>query len=117
MGYEPYNCSLQPQWKDPSRTNMTDYLALLENSKFCPILKGNNMETFRLYEALEAGALPVAVESNEYTAWIDSHLQITELYCWTDPAVIQTCITDEIQKEVGRRWAKWKEEVKALCKN
>jgi GR25 family glycosyltransferase involved in LPS biosynthesis len=117
MKYEPYNCSLQPQWKDPNRTNMTDYLELLGNSKFCPILKGNNMETFRLYEALEAGALPVAVESNEYTVWVDSHLQITELYRWTDPAVIQTGITDEVQKEVGRRWTKWKEEVKALCKN
>jgi GR25 family glycosyltransferase involved in LPS biosynthesis len=117
MAYEPYNCSLQPQWKDPNRTKMTDYLELLGNSKFCPILKGNNMETFRLYEALEAGVLPVAVESNEYTAWIDSHLQLSELYCWTDPAVIQTGITDETQKEVGRRWAKWKEEVKALCKN
>ena len=117
MGYVPYNCNLQPQWKDPSRTNMTDYLALLGNSKFCPILKGNNMETFRLYEALEAGVLPVAVESNEYTTWIDSHLQLSELYRWTDPAVIQTGVTDETQKEVGRRWAKWKEEVKALCKN
>jgi hypothetical protein len=66
---------------------------------------------------LEAGVLPVAVESNEYTTWIDSHLQLSELYCWTDPAVIQTGITDEIQTEVGRRWTKWKEEVKALCKN
>ena len=115
MLYEPYNCSLQPQWKDPNRTKMTDYLELLGNSKFCPILKGNNMETFRLYEALEAGVLPVAVESNEYTAWIDSHLQLSELYRWTDPAVIQTGVTDEIQKEVRRRWLQWKERVKAIC--
>ena len=72
------------------------------------------MDTFRLYEALEAGTLPVTVESNEYTAWIDKHLQLSELYRWTDPSVIQTDVTDEIQKEVGLRWSKWKEQIKAL---
>jgi GR25 family glycosyltransferase involved in LPS biosynthesis len=114
--YVPYNCNLQPQWNDPNATKKTDYLALLGNSKFCPILKGNNMETYRMYEALEAGTLPVAVESNEYTEWMNSKLKLHELYNWTSPTSLGQPMTEAIQQEVMKRWSAWKEEVKEICR-
>ena len=114
--YTPHHCKLQPQWNDPSRTKKADYLSLLSNSKFCPILRGNNMETFRLYEALEAGTLPVAIESNEYTAWIDEHLHLSDVYQWTDPKTMGQPITGEIQQEVVRRWTQWKEQIRSKLK-
>lgn len=107
--YTPYHCHLQPHWNDPSRTKKQDYLAHLGNSKVCPILKGNNMETFRLYEALEAGTMPISVEKNEYTDWIDKHLNLSELYNWTNPTTVNRLITNQIQKEVMKRWAEWKQ--------
>jgi GR25 family glycosyltransferase involved in LPS biosynthesis len=114
MSYTPYHCHLQPQWNDPSRIKKQDYLAHLGNSKFCPILKGNNMETFRLYEALEAGTLPVSVEKNEYTDWIDVHMNLSELYDWTNPTMNKP-ITELIQIEVMKRWIAWKESLKKVC--
>lgn len=113
--YTPYHCKLQPQWNDPGQTKQNVYLLDLGNSKFCPVLRGNHEETFRLYEALEAGTLPIAVEANDYTRWIDEHLKLSELYDWTNPKTMDLPIGEEIQKEVVKRWAQWKENVKAIC--
>jgi hypothetical protein len=112
--YTPYHCHLQPHWNDPSRTKKQDYLAHLGNSKFCPILKGNNMETFRLYEALEAGTMPISVEKNTYTDWIDKHLNLSELYDWTNPTTVSRLMTNQIQTEVMKRWTQWKQSLQCI---
>jgi hypothetical protein len=52
-----------------------DYIEMLNNSKFVPCFKGfSSLESFRLYETLEAGSIPVYVPSesrsgidNEYS--------------------------------------------------
>lgn len=111
IDYTPHHCRLQPQWNDPGQTKQTAYLQDLGNSKFCPVLRGNHAETFRLYEALEAGTLPIAMEANEYTRWIDKHLRLSELYDWTNPNTMGLLIGEEVQKEVVKRWGQWKEKV------
>jgi GR25 family glycosyltransferase involved in LPS biosynthesis len=115
VSYTPHHCKLQKQWNDPTKTKEKEYLADLTNSMFCPILRGNHMETFRIYEALEAGALPIAMEANEYTRWIDEHLQLSDLYRWTEPTIMEQLRSveriDEIQNNVMSRWSRWKERV------
>jgi GR25 family glycosyltransferase involved in LPS biosynthesis len=116
--FTPYSCHLQPHWNHPTATKEKLYLSLLGNSKFCPVLKGQNPETFRLYEALEAGCLPVTTITDKvYLAWIEEHLGLSSLYDWTNPSVvlISTAITEETRLEVGRRWNAWKDAVKAAC--
>ena len=106
--YVPFSCSLQPSWNHPTAIKEKKYLSLLGNSKFCPVLKGNNMETFRFYEALEAGSLPVAMEKNAYTEWIDSQMDLSSLYEWTNPAVMNMAMSDTVYKMVLLRWKEWK---------
>jgi hypothetical protein len=78
---EPHHCQLQPNWGHPTRSSKEEYLADLGNSKFCPILKGQNAETFRLYEALEAGTLPITtITDSTYLAWIEEKLGLSSLY-------------------------------------
>jgi hypothetical protein len=60
---------------------------------------------------LEAGTLPIAVEVNEYTRWVDEHLRLSELYDWTNPNTMSLSIGEEVQKEVVKRWGQWKEKV------
>lgn len=115
LQYTPHHCKLQPQWNDPGQTKKATYLMDLANSKFCPILRGNNMETFRFYEALEAGTLPVTVEANEWTTWIDQHLQLSQLYNWMDPHIMNDA--KDIQDEVLRRWTNWKCRIKIEIKS
>ncbi len=42
--------------------NISLYAAVLENSVFCPCPAGNSPETIRLYDALEAGAIPIMLD-------------------------------------------------------
>ena len=114
----PHSCHLQPEWNHPTATKENHYLSLLGNSKFCPILKGNNDETFRLYECLEAGALPVTLITDPaYLKWVDMHLNLSSLYAWTNPllSMRSNTITEELRTEVMRRWSAWKQLVKVLC--
>jgi GR25 family glycosyltransferase involved in LPS biosynthesis len=48
-----------PDWNDPGQLNKDHYLELLQNTIFVPCPEGNNVETYRLYEALECGCIPV----------------------------------------------------------
>ena len=118
VSFVPYSCHLQPHWNHPTATKEKLYLSLMGNSKFCPILKGQNPETFRLYEALEAGCLPVTtITDNKYLAWIEEHLGLSSLYNWTNPseALKSNIITEETRLEVGRRWNVWKDVIKTAC--
>lgn len=115
--FVPHSCHLQPSWNHPTATKEKQYGALMGNSKFCPILRGQHPETFRLYEALEAGCLPVTTITEPwYLTWIEDHLGLSSLYDWTHPStVLGTVVGEEIRLEVGRRWATWKQKVKNAC--
>ena len=116
--FVPYSCHLQPHWNHPTATKEKLYLTLMGNSKFCPILKGQNPETFRLYEALEAGCLPVTtITDDKYLAWVEENMGLSALYDWTKPSVVLGSeVNEETRLEVGKRWAAWKERAKDACK-
>ena len=52
-------------WNHPSQLKMDEYLKLLSNTVFVPCPGGNNVETYRFYEALECGCIPVFIELPE----------------------------------------------------
>lgn len=113
----PYNCLLLPSWNHSAMTNEKDYMNLLGKTKFCPVLRGNNMETFRLYEALEAGCVPVCMETDPFLDTVDRELDLTSLYAWKDPVVtISSPFQAGIQQEVLRRWVAWKERVRVAVR-
>jgi hypothetical protein len=114
VSFVPYSCHLQPHWNHPTATKEKLYLSLMGNSKFCPILKGQNPETFRLYEALESGTLPVTtITDASYLAWMEENLGLSSLYDWTHPSVVLgAALSEDIQQTVMARWKEWKERTK-----
>jgi hypothetical protein len=71
----PYHCLILPEWNHPGQLGAKEYGALLGESKFVPILRGNNCETFRFYEALELGAIPIVISDEKekdrpYYQWV-----------------------------------------------
>ena len=117
--FVPYSCHLQPHWNHPTATKEKLYLTLMGNSKFCPILKGQNPETFRLYEALEAGCLPVTtITDDKYLAWVEENMGLSALYDWTKPSAVlgSDKVNEETRLEVGRRWTAWKQRAREACK-
>ena len=118
--FVPYSCNLQPHWNHPTATKEKTYLNLLGNSKFCPILKGQHSETFRLYEALEAGTLPLTTLTDPaYLEWIDSNLNLSGLYDWTNPTAVLSgpSLSEDVHVEVIKRWATWKKKVQDICQS
>jgi GR25 family glycosyltransferase involved in LPS biosynthesis len=119
--YHPYSCRLQPDWNHPSGTKMDEYLDTLRNSEFCPILKGNNMETFRLYEALEAGTLPLFGPSisSDFRAFIQQHIDVSAVYDWS--AMKSMNLSNEIkikaQQAIISQWSQWKRDIQKACCN
>ena len=115
----PYSCHLQPDWNHPTMTREEMYVQTLGNSKFCPILRGNNVETFRFYEALEAGCLPVTpIDDAMYIEWIEENMGLSSLYPWTNPIVTLSDLTTDyeaIRKKVAIRWVEWKDRSKKAC--
>jgi len=65
------------EWNDPSNLGKDEYLSQLMNSRFVPTPGGVNPETYRFYEALECGCIPVYVRqpgdellfTSVYTKW------------------------------------------------
>jgi hypothetical protein len=112
--FQPNDCRFQATWNDPSGSNQQEYLSSLSDSKYCPIMAGNNQETFRLYEALEAGTLPVTtIKDKEYLEWIEKEMGLSALYHWNDPMKVWTenLGSDAIQQKVRQRWLEWKKRI------
>ena len=117
MIMEPHSCRFQPDWNHATMTPKEEYLSILGNSKFCPILRGNHAETFRLYEALEAGALPITtITDRDYLGWIEEHMGLSSLYPWTQPLLaLQQGSSESIRQVVCERWASWKKAIRTTC--
>jgi GR25 family glycosyltransferase involved in LPS biosynthesis len=119
QAYHPYSCRLQPGWNHPSGSNEEEYLDTLRNSQFCPILKGNNTETFRLYEALEAGVLPIFGPSisPDFIEWVKMYIDVSTVYDWNDIESINMAVETKEAAclEIMRQWSAWKEKIRMAC--
>lgn len=74
------------EWNDPGMLSEDAYLSMLLNSKFVPIPAGNNHETYRFYEALECGCIPMYIRQPGDELLVDKHfkawLPIVDLPSW-----------------------------------
>ena len=96
-----------------------EYQQVLLKSQFVPVPRGNNAETFRLYEALDHGAIPLYVrtEGDEvYWSWLRTHLNLLELSSWDQVPMVLELFRKFPEKGEGYRtgllnqWAKWRAE-------
>jgi hypothetical protein len=119
--FKPYSLHFTPDWNHNTMTNEYDYLDILTNSKFCPILRGNNIETFRLYECLENGVIPIYVRmdgDDEFWNWITSKIKLINLKDWsTAKNAITYFINNPDKAELYRtgiitQWNQWKNDIK-----
>ena len=77
------------QWNAPGMLGREETLSILLNSWFVPCPAGNNGETFRIYEALEAGAVPIVVQEEgmeDYFTFIGRYLPLMLATSWEHAA-------------------------------
>ena len=60
----PNTCIFQKEWNSPDKIGEKEVINILQRSLCVPCPGGVEQETFRIYEALEAGAIPILVEED-----------------------------------------------------
>ena len=120
---EPNSMKLLSTWKQPKPEEADEYMKILAESKFIPCPMGQNFETFRLYEALEAGCIPICIGDQEgrhdcYNKLIgDKSILIVK--DWTSAkAMIQqisnnTDALNQIQENLTKYWTNHKANITA----
>jgi len=90
-------------WNSPKMIGREESLSILLNSWCVPCPSGHNGETFRFYEALEAGAVPIVVkEGGAFLKYISQHIQIMPAESWQHAA--QLIYTLKAQPEVYEKY-------------
>jgi hypothetical protein len=77
------------EWNDKNQLKEADYIGLMLDSKFIPCPRGMNVETFRFYEALECGCIPLflnRVENAEWHKLFQAEIPFINLQEWSDVA-------------------------------
>jgi hypothetical protein len=112
-------------WASPNKLSPEDMYSYMKRSAFVPCPSGENAESFRIYEALEAGAMPVLVrDSKEFIEFITANLPLKVFDSWDDAAIIMNGLSgakfNEYRAKVLDAWAIYKNtlnrSVKALFK-
>ena len=115
------SCKFFPNWNDPSGLSREEYLYEMTNSMFVPCPDGVNPETFRFYEALEAGCIPLIVKTEknaEWFKWVSDYIPLIANDSWEDALrVMFTLLSNpkrlEIYREqILRGWWSWVEDLK-----
>ena len=109
------------RWSDEPKMNAEAYKAMLRDSKFVPCFKGSfALESYRLYEALEQGAIPVYVPegTDTYVDVLDKN-PILSFPSWDKVAELlpvlaqNTQVMEEHRQSLQTWWVSKKAEVKA----
>jgi GR25 family glycosyltransferase involved in LPS biosynthesis len=115
-------CRLLAGWNDASGLTREEYLGGMLDSVFVPCPDGNNPETFRFYEALQAGCIPLVVKTKRNEAWftwVSKHLPLITNGSWEETIRIMVSLlvkpeTLEIYRgQILKAWAEWKGELQA----
>jgi hypothetical protein len=92
---------------------------------FVPCPKGQNVETFRFWEALEHGAIPIYIRNDgdeQYFKYISCNLPVLSLPSWNHAAdFIQSLLQNkptlvQYRTTMLEKWARWKKTIQEECK-
>jgi len=104
-------------WNDPGQLKEDEYTSLLLNSKFVACPGGQNVETYRFYEALDCGCIPLFLNEPATETWLqifNNEIPFLKIDNWDQAtAIMHHLLNDKEQMEQYRKtllmtWAKYK---------
>jgi hypothetical protein len=116
LDIKPNKAEFFTQWNHPSQLREQDYLDLLSDTIFVPCPAGNNIETFRIYEALERGCIPVFIDVPPIL--LETKIPFLKTSTWIDVVNIMSHLNNnpeqlmQYQKVLMDGWAVYKNELK-----
>jgi hypothetical protein len=121
----PNECRLFDSWADSNQVNSETYSEICLNSIFMPCPGGQNVETFRFYEALEHGVIPLYVRQGEddtHFKFLANYLPLPIIDSWDNVKNVIVTFLQKPEELIAYRnklfeaWGIWKEEIKANVK-
>jgi GR25 family glycosyltransferase involved in LPS biosynthesis len=118
---EPHVAEFYEGWNSATALKKDTYISMLLNTVFVPCPDGVNPETFRFYEALECGCVPLLVRTDANAAWVDwvaAKCKIIPMKSWADARDFVGFLMNNKEKLEGYRnavlsaWAEWRDEVR-----
>lgn len=111
-------------WQSSDSLSTEQYRGILKDSLFIPCPMGNSsVDTYRLYETLEVGSIPI-IEKNEYwKKMLGDHPLITAPSSWNNVGKdIQALLSNEDflkshQQKIQKWWSDYKISLKTKIKN
>ena len=116
-----YKAQFFKDWKDPAALDESAYISTLLDTIFVPCPDGMNPETFRFYEALECGCIPIVVRTeanSEWVDWVAENLQMFPLHSWSEASkFMEGLISNKTMLESYRTrvliaWIQWRATIK-----
>ena len=107
-------------WNDPDALVREEYIGQMLDSIFVPCPDGMNPETYRLYECLECGAIPLIVKTEKNAAfveWLTENVSILTLSSWEENVkMMRHLLAEPKMAEVYREkmitsWLAWREQL------
>ena len=117
---EPNRTIYADSWESAEKIQRKEYLAVLLDSYFVPCPTGNNAETFRIYEALECGCVPLYVKNGDNDLLANRLMEeigILPSSSWSEAAALTDHLLKNIQMlenyrtVVLNRWLVYKKKV------
>ena len=111
-------------WADANQLDANTYSKICSDSIFIPCPGGQNLETFRFYEALEHGAIPILVRQDcddGYFKFITDHIPLLSTTSWAHAAdFVKTLLVNrhaliQYRTTVLNKWAEWKNVIMIDC--
>jgi hypothetical protein len=111
-------------WSSPQALDAKDYNEMMRNTKFIPCFRGSAaLESYRFYEALENGAIPIYVAneshntSDEYRELLGAH-PFLAFPSWDNVAETLTILADkhEVMESHRQKLQAWWTQKKTFLK-
>ena len=115
-GIQPNSYKFYDKWIDPNQLTASSYSDILLKTVFMPCPPGNNNETFRFYEALEHGVIPLYVSSDNdiHFEFLSKHLPLLRLDSWEKCVQVminflqKQDILNDYRTKLLKAWDDWK---------
>ena len=126
MGFGPNRCKFLDTWNSKDTVGYDEYIGTLLDTVFVPCPGGNNVETYRFYEALECGCVPILVrESGDelFIKMITDNLPIVPVKNWDEGNILMQQLYNDKNLLEGYRmnvlngWRLWKDRLKGAVKD
>jgi len=121
---QPHKAAFFASWNDSNQVSAESYSHTSLHSIFMPCPRGQHVETFRFWEALEHGAIPIYIRcqgDDLYYAFLTEYLPILSIPSWEHAVgTIQTLLQNketlvQYRTTLLQKWLEWKSSLRVEC--